>query len=152
MNTENLINQNTKVFVLFVLFFLFDSCTKYKEKTLQDIGYWDVVFKNNKYETEPFYGFGFKENKYFEYNSNKDFEFYISPTCMDCNDNNLFKNVLLSYRITKDSFIMSKFKEGRYKIDEFSRDSIVLSNSDGTMILKPSKYTKIIKEIEKDYK
>ncbi len=152
LNIKNWTNQNIKVVIFLVLFTLFGSCTKYKEKTLQDIGYWDVVFKNNKYETEPFYGFGFKENKYYEYNSNRYYEFYISPTCMDCNDNKLFENVLLPYGIIKDSFIMSKFKEGRYKIDEFSKDSIVLSNSSGTRILKPSKYTKIIKNIEKDYK
>ena len=61
LNIKNWTNQNIKVVIFLVLFTLFGSCTKYKEKTLQDIGYWDVVFKNNKYETEPFYGFGFKE-------------------------------------------------------------------------------------------
>jgi hypothetical protein len=152
MNIKNLIKQSIKIFIPLVLFILFDSCTKYKEKTLQNIGYWDVVFEYNKYNSEPYYGLVFKGNKYYIYNSNRHYEFYIRPTCKDCNDNYLFENVLLPYGIIKDSFIMSKFKEGRYKIDEFSKDSVVLSNSDGTMILKPSKYTKIIKNIEKDYK
>lgn len=51
LNIKNWTNQNIKVVIFLVLFTLFGSCTKYKEKTLQDIGYWDVVFKNNKYET-----------------------------------------------------------------------------------------------------
>lgn len=149
LNIKNWTNQNIKVVIFLVLFTLFGSCTKYKEKTLQDIGYWDVVYQDNKYQNEPYYGYCFKKNKYFLYGSNRHYEFHIQSIYKDGGEQKLKESIMLEYYMNKDSL---NFKFSNWKIESLNTDSIVLTNSHNKKILKPSKYAKIIKEIEKKYK